>query len=141
MAHSHEHDQHGDPEPTEDGGQASKNEQEHPYQSDHDLDGEQDQLEAEDCALLSACQPGGNGGLVWITHARAVLNCAPDPGLSGVIEVALEGKPPLGVASLLNPVVHRVVRASLLLARRREAGRRLPRASLASHRGWRGRLR
>jgi len=58
-------------------------------------------------AHFSARKPDSNGGLVGVADAGAILDRTSDSGLSGAIEAILEGEPPLGVTSLLDPVVHR----------------------------------
>ena len=112
---SKEHKQPGDPEPTEGGGESSDEEEAHPQSRDHQVGREQDQCKQKEPTLIPAGQPGCNGGLVRVVNAFAVLDRATDPGPSGVIEATLEGKPPLRVASLPDPVVHRIVAAIVLL--------------------------
>jgi hypothetical protein len=129
--HTHQHQQHGDPEPTEDGGLPPDDEEEHPHRGDRDLEREQDQPEAKDCALLPAGEPDGNGGLVGITNAGAALDCTPDSGLGGGVKAILEGKSPLGVASLQNPVVHRVMLYRRMRLPAEDGRRRRPPAGLA----------
>ena len=56
---------------------------------------------------VPAGQASGDGGLVGHVNALAVLDRRADPRPCGLIEAILEGKPPFGVASLLNHAVHR----------------------------------
>jgi hypothetical protein len=80
----------------------------HPHYGDRDLERQQDHAQETDPTLLPAGEPGRDGSLLGVADAAAVLDRAPDPGLRGVAEAAFERKPALGVASLLNPVVHRL---------------------------------
>jgi hypothetical protein len=52
-----QHQQHGDPEPTEGGGESSGHEEAHPDDGDHELDRKQKKSEVEDPTLLPAGVP------------------------------------------------------------------------------------
>ena len=105
--HADEHKQHGNPEPTEHGGEPPGHEEANPEHGDPELDREQNQPQEQDPTLFPAGQAGGDGGLVGLVNALAVLDRRADPRPPGLIEAILEGKPPFGVASLLNHAVHR----------------------------------
>ena len=98
---------HSNPEPTEHGGEPPGHEEAHPEHGDPELDREQNQPQEQDPTLFPAGQAGGDGGLVGLVNALAVLDRRADPRPRGLIEAILEGKPPFGVASLLNHAVHR----------------------------------
>jgi hypothetical protein len=113
---THEHKQYGNPEPTERGGESSNREESYPQEGDRELEREQDQSEESNPTLFPVGQPGGDARLVGIIDALAVLDGAADARPSVVIEAILEDKPPPGIASLLNHVVHRGVAPIVLPA-------------------------
>src|SRR4029453_6280553 len=120
---------HSNPEPTEHGGEPPGHEEAHPEHGEPQLDPEQNQPPGQEEAppehgapglareqtqpqeqaptLFPAGQAGGDGGLVGLVNALAVLDRRADPRPRGLIEAILEGKPPFGVASLLNHAVNR----------------------------------
>jgi hypothetical protein len=102
-----QHHQDGYPEPTEGGAEPSDHKETQPDHGDHELKREKHQSEDEDPTLLSAGQPGCDDSLVGVIDATAVLDHPADVRPCGVVKVILEGEPPVGIASLLNHVVHR----------------------------------
>jgi len=101
---AHEHEQYGNPAPTECCRDASDREEADPQDGDHELDWEKDQSEELNPTLFPAGQPDGEGGLAGVIDALAALDRPGDARPSVVVQAILEGKPPLGVASLLNHV-------------------------------------
>jgi hypothetical protein len=82
---NHEHKQYDNPEPTERGGESSDHEETYPQGGDHDLEWEQDQSEESNPTLFPVGQPGGDGRLVGIINALAVLDGPADARPSVVI--------------------------------------------------------
>ena len=101
-----QHKQRSDPEPAE-GGETTGHKEADPDHGDRELGREQNQSLEEDPTLLPAGEPGRDGGLIGVIDATAVPDGPADARPGGIVKLVLEGKPPLRVASLLNPVVHR----------------------------------
>ena len=81
--------------------------------------------------LIAAGKPSRNGGLVWIVDALAPIDDLSDASSGVGIEAMLEGESPLGVAALLNRVVHGGCCTPGWVCRREDGRRRRPPAGPA----------